>query len=142
MGGRRQDILGDLRPTRAAGVPHLLSLYVGIEKELCGSRPLNFPLMRCRSSPGRYLVDVLVLHVMDFTSVRPNRSCCAAVRALADAEPPIDNVSTSRSEPITNAFFMESPRSPESSAPLAEPLFGVLRLALEADLEIEARSLE
>src|SRR5581483_3717387 len=54
----------------------------------------------------------------------------------------MDSVNTTSSEPITNAFFMKSPRVPESSAPLAEPLFGVLRLALEPHLEIQARPLE
>src|SRR5207237_246734 len=54
------------------------------------------------------------------------------------ADPPSDSVSTTSNAPVTNAFFMESPWPP-LSAPLAEPLLGILGLALEAHLEVEAR---
>src|SRR5262245_55966386 len=81
---------------------------------------------------------------IDRTSVN-NRSCSyvapESVPLLA-TEPPSDRVSTTSREPITNAFFMESPRSRTLSAPLSEPLFGVLRPALVPDLEIEARPLQ
>src|SRR6267142_1871869 len=81
---------------------------------------------------------------IDRTSVN-SRSCSyvapLSVPLLA-TEPPSERVSTTSKEPITNAFFMESPRSRVASAPLSEPLFGVLRLALMPHLEIEARSLE
>src|SRR5205085_12144133 len=71
-----------------------------------------------------------------------SRSCsCVAPLSvpLLATEPPSERVSTTSKEPITNAFFMESPRSRIASAPLSEPLFGVLRLALVTHLEIEAR---
>src|SRR5207245_11005386 len=61
---------------------------------------------------------------------------------LLATEPPSERVSTTSKEPITNAFFMESPRSRVASAPLSEPLFRVLRLALVTHLEIEARPLQ
>src|SRR2546421_9572012 len=81
---------------------------------------------------------------IDRTSVN-SRSCSyvapLSVPLLA-TEPPSDRVSTTSKEPITNAFFMESPRSRIASAPLPEPLFGVLRLALVTHLEIEARPLQ
>src|SRR5690242_14813220 len=81
---------------------------------------------------------------IDRTSVN-SRSCSyvapESVPLLA-TEPPSVRVSTTSREPITNAFFMESPRSRTLSAPLSEPLFGVLRLTLVPHLEIEARPLE
>src|SRR5262244_3634447 len=81
---------------------------------------------------------------IDRTSVN-SRSCSyvapESVPLLA-TEPPSVRVSTTSREPITNAFFMESPRSRTLSAPLSEPLFGVLRLALVSHLEIEARPLQ
>src|SRR3989442_2734850 len=81
---------------------------------------------------------------IDSTSVN-SRSCSyvalLSVPLLA-TEPPSERVSTTSKEPITNAFFMESPGSRVASAPLSEPLFGVLRLALVAHLEIEARPLQ
>src|SRR5919108_3500353 len=81
---------------------------------------------------------------IDRTSVN-SRSCSyvapVSVPLLA-TEPPSDRVSTTSREPITNAFFMESPRSRIASAPLSEPLFGVLRPPLVPHLEIEARPLE
>src|SRR5215470_13287777 len=81
---------------------------------------------------------------IDRTSVK-SRSCSyvapESVPLLA-TEPPSERVSTTSREPITNAFFMESPRSRTLSAPLSEPLFGVLRLALVSHLEIEARPLQ
>ena len=45
---------------------------------------------------------------------------------LLATEPPSDSVSTTRSEPITKAFFMDSP-CPHRLAALPEPLFRVLR---------------
>src|SRR3989441_9657899 len=81
---------------------------------------------------------------IDSTSVK-SRSCSyvapLSVPLLA-TEPPSERVSTTSKEPITNAFFMESPRSRVASAPLSEPLFRVLRLALVTHLEIEARPLQ
>src|SRR5205814_10254131 len=81
---------------------------------------------------------------IDRTSVN-SRSCSyvapLSVPLLA-TDPPSDRVSTTSNEPITHAFFMESPTSRISSAPLAEPLFGVLRLALVPHLEVQARPLE
>src|SRR2546428_2034744 len=74
------------------------------------------------------------------------RLCCSFVAPLSvpvlATEPPSERVSTTSKEPITNAFFMESPRSRVASAPLSEPLFRVLRLALVTHLEIEARPLQ
>src|SRR5437899_5235172 len=81
---------------------------------------------------------------VDSTSVT-SRSCSYVAPwsvPLLATEPPSDRVSTTSKEPITNAFFMESPRSRIASAPLPEPLFGVLRLALVTHLEIEARPLQ
>src|SRR5918996_934280 len=73
---------------------------------------------------------------IDNTSV--NSLSCSYVAPLSEdllaTEPPSDSVSTMSSEPITNAFFMESP-----STSLPEPLGGVQRLALESHLEVEAR---
>src|SRR5439155_731944 len=81
---------------------------------------------------------------IDRTSVN-SRSCSyvapLSVPLLA-TEPPSERVSTTSKEPITNAFFMESPRSRVASAPLSEPLFRVLWLALVTHLEIEARPLQ
>src|SRR5438445_427114 len=81
---------------------------------------------------------------IDSTSVK-SRSCSyvapLSVPLLA-TEPPSERVSTTSKEPITNAFCMESPRSRVASAPLSEPLFRVLRLALVTHLEIEARPLQ
>src|SRR5260370_11864338 len=81
---------------------------------------------------------------IDSASVN-SRSCSYVtplpVPVLA-TEPTSVRVSTTSKEPITNAFFMESPRSRIASAPLSEPLFGVLRLALVTPLEIEARPLQ
>src|SRR6267143_657634 len=81
---------------------------------------------------------------IDSTSVK-SRSCSYVAPLyvpLLATEPPSERVSTTSKEPITNTFFMESPRSRIASAPLSEPLFGVLRLALVPHLEIEARPLE
>src|SRR2546425_172570 len=76
---------------------------------------------------------------IDSTSVK-SRSCSyvapLSVPLLA-TEPPSERVSTTSKEPITNAFFMESPRSRVASAPLSEPLFRVLRLALVTHLSAE-----
>src|SRR5256885_6653646 len=78
---------------------------------------------------------------IDSTSV--NSRSCSYVAPLSvpwlATEPPSERVSATSKEAITNAFFMESPRSRIASAPLSEPLFGVLRLALVTHLEIEAR---
>src|SRR5438094_10072260 len=81
---------------------------------------------------------------IDRTSVQ-SRSCSYVAPLsvpLLGTEPPSERVSTTSKEPITNAFFMESPRSRVASAPLSEPLFRVLRLALVTHLEIEARPLQ
>src|SRR5436190_20186882 len=81
---------------------------------------------------------------IDSTSVN-SRSCSyvapESVPLLATV-PPSDSVNTTSNEPITNAFFMNISSCAAISAPLAEPLFWILGLALEADLEIQARSLE
>src|SRR5919108_2659090 len=80
---------------------------------------------------------------IDSTSVN-NRSCsyvAALSVTLLAADPPSESVSTTSNAPVTNAFFMESPWPP-LSAPLPEPLLGILRPALEAHLEVEARPLQ
>src|SRR5215470_238396 len=77
---------------------------------------------------------------IDSTSV--NSRSCSYVAALSvtllAADPPSESVNTTSNAPVTNAFFMESPWLP-LSAPCAEPLLGILGLALEAHLEVEAR---
>src|SRR5262245_29511209 len=76
---------------------------------------------------------------MDSTSV--NRRSCSYVAPLSvlllATVPPSDNVSTTSSDPITNAFLMESP-----STSLAEPLGGIERPALVTHFEIQARTIE
>src|SRR5439155_6626422 len=57
---------------------------------------------------------------------------------LLAGDPPSERCNTTSNAPFTNAFFMEAPWPP-LSAPLPEPLLGILGLALEAYLEIEAR---
>src|SRR5918996_4554558 len=73
---------------------------------------------------------------IDNTSV--NSLSCSYVAPLSEdllaTEPPSESVRTASSEPITNAFFMESP-----STSLPEPVGGVHGLALEPHLEVETR---
>src|SRR5438105_7313991 len=76
---------------------------------------------------------------MERTSVKSfSCSYVALLSALLLAtDPPSDSVSTTRSELITNAFFMDALSSLLGLATLAEPLFGVLGPALVAHLEVE-----
>src|SRR5215470_5656671 len=73
------------------------------------------------------------------TSVN-SRSCSYVAlwsALLLATDPPSDRVSTTRSVLITKAFFMDVLSYRRKLATLAEPLFGILRLALIAHLEIE-----
>src|SRR3989442_3155673 len=78
---------------------------------------------------------------MERTSVN-SRSCSyvapLSVLLLATV-PPKDSVSTTRSELMTNAFFMKPPLT---SASLPQPVGRILGLALEAHLEVQARARE
>src|SRR6266545_3168529 len=77
---------------------------------------------------------------MERTSVKSLSCSYVALPSalLLATDPPRDSVSTTRSEPITKAFFITFPSSPRL-ATLSEPLFRIQGSALIAHLEVEPR---